>query len=785
MLISMNWINDFVDLSGLDLPKLIHQFTLSTAEVEDVYTIGADIENVVVAKILSVEDHPNSKKLHLLKVDAGDKIYDCVCGAPNVREGMVVPFAREGGKVGGVDIVCATIAGCESHGMCCSEKELGISADHSGLWEITDDIALGTPITEAYQICDTVFEVDNKSLTNRPDLWGHYGIAREFAALTGRELKPLSRMDLTPYAGLGDIDIDIIDRELCYRYSGLKVRNITKKVSPVNMRIRLFYCGMRAINLLADLTNYLMLEMGQPMHAFDCAKVDSIQVKRFSAPFDFETLDGTKRRVDENTLMICCNDEPVAIAGIMGGLNSEIEDNTDSLLLESANFDAVSVRKSSTRLGLRTDASMRYEKTLDPEMTVTAIEHFMQLLTEIDPGVQVISALTDVYVRHYDKIDLSFDKKYVDRYTGIDITNEQILNTLNALGFNASLENETFTVHVPTWRATKDVTIKADIIEEITRIYGYDNFEITSTKSALAPVMKSTNNNDDRFTKDLLVQRYGLHEVHSYIWCDAKKFRELNMEIEDNVRVINAMTPDHVVLRRSMVPTMISYVNENKAYAADFGLFEIARVIDGLREDGTANERKHLGVALFSRTKSEKELYLGLRDMLASVASELKHCPFEFSIVDAEHNWQHPRNTAAITLNGIRVGTLTVVHPAVQSKIDKKAVIVAGELDMDAISAIPAVVIHYDEPSRFPGIDIDLSLVVSDSQIFSSLAPAWQDVTPLLKNVSLIDSYNGLVKSITLRFTFSSKEKTLAKNEVQGFVDTIIENLGKIGVTLR
>ena len=785
MLISMNWVNDFVDLSGLDLEKLIHQFTLSTAEVEDVYHMGGDIENVVVARILSVENHPDSKKLHLLKVDAGDKIYDCVCGAPNVREGMTVAFAREGGKVGGTAITCARIAGVESHGMCCSEKELGISADHSGLWEITDDLPLGTPITEAYAIRDVVFEVDNKSLTNRPDLWGHYGIAREFAALTGRTLKPVTRMDLTPYKDLAPIDIDVIDRELCFRYTGLKVRNITKKVSPVDMRIRLFYCGMRAINLLADLTNYLMLELGQPMHAFDCAKVDSIQVKRFDKPFDFETLDGVQRHVDENTLMICSKGEPVAIAGIMGGLSSEIEDDTDSLLLESANFDAVSVRKSSTRLGLRTDASMRYEKTLDPELTTTAIEHFMQLLTEIDPGVEIISAMTDVYVRHYDKIDLSFDKKYVDRYTGIDISNEQILNTLNALGFNASLSGETFTVHVPSWRATKDVTIKADIIEEITRIYGYDNFRITSTKSALAPVLRTVNSNDDRFAKDLLVQRYGLHEVHSYIWCDAKKYKELNIEIEDNVRVINAMTPDHVVLRRSMVPTMISYVNENKSYANEFGIFEIARVVEGLREDGLCNERKHLGVALYSRTRSEKDVYLGLRDLMASIATELKHRPFEFRIAEAKHNWQHPRNTAEIWLDNVCLGFITVIHPAVQSKIDKKAVVVAAELDMDAFSALPASVIRYDEPSKFPGIDIDLSLVVSDTQTYSALAAAWADVTPLLKKVALIDSYTGAVKSITLRFTFSSMEKTLSKTEVQGWVDTIVERLGAMGVTLR
>ena len=652
MLISMNWINDFVDLSGLDLEKLIHQFTLSTAEVEDIYYMGRDIKDVVVARIVSIENHPDSKKLHLLKVDAGDKVYDCVCGAPNVREGMLVAFAREGGSVSGMEITCAKIAGYESHGMCCSEKELGISADHSGLWEITDDLPLGTQITDAYGVKDVVFEVDNKSLTNRPDLWGHYGIAREFAALTNRELKPVSRMDLTPYASLPGIDIDIRDKELCYRYTGLKVRNITKKVSPVDMRIRLFYCGMRAINLLADLTNYLMLELGQPMHAFDCAKVDSIQVQRFSAPFEFETLDGTKRRIDENTLMICFKEEPVAIAGIMGGLNSEIEDNTDSLLLESANFDAVSVRKSSTRIGLRTDASMRYEKTLDPEMTDVAIEHFMQLLTEIDPGVEIISSMTDLYVRHYDKIDITFDKKFVDRYTGIDISDEQILNTLSALGFAPTLENEVFTAHVPSWRATKDVTIKADIIEEITRVYGYDNFKITTTKAALAPVMRTAGNNDDRWTKDLLVQRYGMHEVHSYIWCDAKKYKDLNIEIEDNVRVINAMTPDHTVLRRSMVPTMITYVNENKAYANDFGVFEIARVINGLGEDGLCDEQKHLGIALYSRTKSEKDLYLGLRDIMASISKELKHRYFEFRIAAAKHNWQHPRNTAEIYLDG-------------------------------------------------------------------------------------------------------------------------------------
>ena len=295
MFISMNWIGDFVDLSGLDLEALIHRFTLSTAEVEDVYHMGEDLRDVVSGKILSVREHPNSKKLHLLQVDAGDKIYDVVCGAPNVREGLIVPFVKEGGMVSGQEIAVATIAGCESHGMCCSEKELGISADHSGLMELDPGTPVGVDVCDLFAIKDTVFEVDNKSLTNRPDLWGHYGIAREFAALTGRKLKPLETVELSQFDGLDPIKIDVQD-DLCYRYTGLKVRNIQKKVSPVDMRIRLFYCGSRAINLLADLTNYLMLEMGQPMHAFDCAKVDQIEVKRFDEPFPFTTLDGRSAR---------------------------------------------------------------------------------------------------------------------------------------------------------------------------------------------------------------------------------------------------------------------------------------------------------------------------------------------------------------------------------------------------------------------------------------------------------------------------------------------------------
>jgi len=786
MLISMNWISDFVDLSGLDKEELIKRFTLSTAEVEEIMIKGEDLKNIVAGKILSIEDHPNSKKLHLLKVDGGDKVYDVVCGAPNVRVDMVVPFAKEGGKAGGMDITKATIAGYDSYGMCCSASELGISADHDGLMELPQDTPIGTDITELYEIKDIVFEVDNKSLTNRPDLWGHYGIAREFATITGRELKEPKKMDLSAFEGLAPVEIDVHDKENCFRYSGLKVDNVTVKKAPVNMQIRLFYCGTRAINLLADLTNYLMLEMGQPMHAFDCGKVDCIEVKRFEKPFTFKTLDGEERVIDENTLMITSKGAPVAVAGIMGGLESEIEDDTTSLLLESANFDAVSVRKSSSRLGLRTDASMRYEKTLDPEMTVDAIKRFVYLLTEIDSGVKIVSALSDVYVKHYPVISLSFDKAYVDRYTGIDIKSDEIMKTLTGLGFKVSAENNVFNLTVPSWRSTKDVTLKADIIEEITRIYGYDNFNITTTLSPVAPVRRTEENLADNFVKDILVQHYNMHETDSYLWCDSKKYREIGIEVEKNVRLMNAMTPEHDTIRNSIVPSLLVFAHENRSYAQEYGIFEIGRVAEGFKEDSSCDEHKKLGIVLFSRTNTEKELYFKMLEILTVLFTEVKHVQPTFKKCEPNHPWQHPVNTAEILADDKAFGFVSTLHPVCGGKMDKKAAIVTAQVDMGDFAKMTTGDIWYQEPSKYPGIDIDLSLNIQPDTKFADLVPAWDIPDMPLKNVQLIDRFEAEgQKSITLRYVFSANDRTLSMEELQPYTDQILKNLSAMHVTLK
>lgn len=785
MFLSMNWIQDFVDLSGLDLMKLINQFSLSTAEVEnDIYHKGSDISGIVVAEIKSVEAHPDSKKLHLLKVDAGeDELVDVVCGAPNVRVGMKTAFAKLGAKIGDIEIAPRNLAGYTSNGMCCSEKEIGISDDNSGIMEITDDLPNGTDLKDAYAIDDIIFEVDNKSLTNRPDLWGHYGIAREFAALSGRELKPMPTADLSKYDNLPKVDMKIID-PLCQRYSCLQVENITATVSPVNMRIRLFYCGMRAINFLADLTNYLMLEMGQPMHAFDSRKVEKIRIKRFDKPFEFQTLDKVERHIDENTLMICNDDTPVAIAGIMGGLDSEIVDDTTTLTLESATFDAASIRKSTVRLSHRTDASMRYEKSLDPEMTVAAIGRFVNLMWETDPEATVVSALTDEYAYHYDKVELNFDKAFVDKYTGIKISNDTIISTLTSLGFEAKVNDDVFDVVVPSWRATKDVTMKADIIEEITRIYGYDNFDIHTTRSPLYPVRPNTEKTDEDKIKDLLVKRFSLHELHSYVWAYYDELKALNIDVEGVIKLQGATNPNIETIRNSMIPTQLCQVKSNTSFAPDFGIFEIGRVVTAVDENNLCVERKKLGITLYSKTKPMPVLYFELRDILETMADDLKHRSLTFEKKAAEHSYQHPRNLNKVICDGVEIGEIGIVHPVVSKKIDKKASVVFAEIDINDFSAIENASIQYEEPSKFPAIDIDLSFV---SSAFAPIAKAIKAAnSSLIKKVEVTDVYeDDNSKSITTRITFAHPEKTLTRDEVSEITDKIISTLKSDGIELK
>ncbi len=787
MFVSMNWIRDFVDLEGEDLDKLINRFTLSTAEVEGIEYKGADVKDVVVGQIISCEDHPDSDHLHVLKVDAGSEVFDVVCGAPNARSGIKTAFAKVGGSVCGMKISPAKLRGVMSYGMCCSAKELGISDDHAGIMELDDKYENGTDLKTIYPIDDVIFEVDNKSLTNRPDLWGHYGIAREFAALTGRPLKALPVAE-NDYKGDATVDVTIGNSDLCFRYSSVRVENITQHVSPITMQVRLYYCGSRAINLLADITNYIMLELGQPMHAFDGKKIDKIVVDTPKEAFKFTTLDGNERDITTDTLMIFNDKEPVAIAGIMGGLDSEIVDDTDTLVLESANFDGVCVRKSASRMALRTDASARYEKTLDPEMTMLALKRFLKLLSEADPGARCASKTADVYVKKYDEIVIPFDKSFLDRYTGIDISSDRIEATLLSLGFKVERKGDDFTITVPSYRATKDISMQADIVEEITRIYGYDNFEIKTTFEPLLPARPSIRKINENSVKDILVKRYAAHEVHSRIWCDPDDLKDLGLGVEDNVRLLGSSEEKNTgILRNSMIVSLLPIVYKNRSFDDSFIVFEVGRCVKGTNDDGTANERRMLGVCAYTKADTEKSLYMQCVDIVNTIFSEQKHVSVTYKKAQTAHAWQHPRNTTDIIAEGKVIGTINTLHPSTLAAIGRNSYVVCIEIDMDLFDEVNAKDLDFEEPSRFPAIDYDLSLVVPEGLRFEEMEKCWpKKDNPELSKVNVIDIYDASgTKSITARFSFVLPDRTLTGEEVSARIDRIVGKLGEIGVTLR
>ncbi|MBO5909978.1 MAG: phenylalanine--tRNA ligase subunit beta, partial [Clostridia bacterium] len=558
----------------------------------------------------------------ILQVDDGlENLTQVVCGAPNVRVGMKTAFARVGAQVQDIKIGKAKLAGIESFGMCCGEDEIGVGSDHSGIIELDSNLANGTDIKEVFPIDDVIIEVDNKSLTNRPDLWGHYGIAREFATIFKRELKlNIPRIDLRQYNNLPKLDVKV-ETEDCYRYSALTVDNVSVKKSPQVMKIRLNYCGMRDINLLADMTNYLMLELGQPMHAFDNNVVKGIRVITTKDKTPMLTLEGEEHIVDENSTLIC--DEqytPVAIAGVKGGLKSGISESTNSLLLESATFSPVAIRKTSRKIGLITDASLRYEKSLDPEMTTLAIERLVYLLQNIDNGIKVTSSLTDVQTYKYPTNTIKLSANFINKRGGVNIAESDMIDILNRLGFKVCGINDELEIIVPSWRATKDVSIKEDLVEEILRVYGYDNIKPATMNMPLNPVEQLPIHNFEYKTKRLLAEKYNLNELHSYIW-NYKEFNEdMGIKQESFVELLDSSNSGQSGLRSKLLPTMLKFFYENKNNFDEVSIFEIGRTAEGVDENKLAVEKRKLSIVLASMTKTEKELYFTLKKIVEDLS---------------------------------------------------------------------------------------------------------------------------------------------------------------------
>lgn len=562
MLISIDWIRDFVDIPNLPSKDIYTKFTLTTAEVEDVKTFNEHLEKIVVAEILSFEKHPEADKLNLVtfKISETD-IRKVVCGASNVRVGIKVPFAALGVQLpSGLVLEAKKIRGVLSEGMLCSEEELGFAEDSAGLLELPNHSKIGTSILELYGLKkDTIFDIDNKSLTHRPDLWGHYGMAREFSAMYGSPLKnPFDESWISSIRSKftnekSPIIPKLLGDSACKSYWGLSIDGVTIQESPEWMKTRLISCGLRSINNIVDISNYVMLEFGTPLHIFDRNQIngDEVFIKLLDSNENFITLDGVERSLVSGDTVICDSTQALVLAGIMGGSHSGVNTSTSNVFIEVANWKASFIRKTSTRLGLRTDSSQRFEKALDGNLAERTLLRTVELILELCPGSRIVGkaeyAGEALKLNQSNIIPTSFEK--IRSVLGCDITNEKIISILSSLDFKTVLDNQLLKVYVPTYRSTKDIEQESDLIEEIGRVLGYDNITPTSPLDTIAPVKLTEIQKIQRRIRDFMVIQGMSFELMTYPLIGEDLLSRSMWANENTLKLVNSLSLDHCIMR--------------------------------------------------------------------------------------------------------------------------------------------------------------------------------------------------------------------------------------------
>lgn len=804
MLISLNWINEFVDIHDLDPHALAERITMASAEVEHVTVFGQEIEGIVVGRVVEWRKHPDSKKLSLPKVDIGGEIVESVCGAPNCREGLLTVFCKAGGRIRGVGTVQARkVGGYPSNGVCCSPAECGLGDTHEQIVELPETFRPGDDIKTLAGIDDVVLEIDNKSLTHRPDLWGHYGFAREIAALVGRPLKPLPHLSPDTLKGRSTrrVPVTVEDADGCPRYSCLRFDNLRPLPSPLWMQVRLYHCGLRAISLAVDLTNYLLLELGQPMHAFDAEKIQSIRVASLREPIRFTTLDGIERTVPPNTVLICDGEQPIALAGIMGGLNSEVSENTTSVVLESANFNPYRIRRASIEIGHRTDSSLRFEKSLDPAMTVQAIGRFALLLREIDPGVTIGSELEDVDFTQKAPVELCVTAREIDRAVGEHVPAERVVDILRRLSFDVQQDGDVFRVVVPTFRATKDVTIAADVVEEVARVYGYDRVPATAPRVRLERYRFNYQRQLERRAKRTLAQRFGLLEAHTYPWVYDPWLKRLGerepgdtLAGQPVMRLSNAPAPETARLRPSLVPNLLALIERNQQWADRLGFFEIGSVFVAC-EDGCA-ETTALGIVLADRLAREGHdgMFFQLKGLIEWLFRVLRNTtptflPFNNDTLPSP--WVHPCKGCWITLADTSLGHFGSIQPEHLPEFARGTRLALCEINFGALAAIPEQRVTAAPIPRFPLVDLDFSFLVDETVRFADVERTIARLNhPLFRSSRLVDVYSGETlppgkKSFAVRVIIGADDRTLKSKEIDEFNARMIACLEAAGYVVR
>ncbi len=810
MKLSLNWIKDFVKIpDDMDLSKLAYDLTMSTVEVEGAESLAKRFDKIIVGEIKEVLPHPNADKLRVCKVDIGEEIKDIVCGGSNLEPGMKVVVACPGamvrwhGEGEPVEIKNAKLRGVASFGMICAAVEVGLddlfpAHDDHEIMDVTSfDAPAGTPIAKALDLDDIILEIDNKSMTNRPDLWGHYGIAREIAALYDLDLVEFDKY----VAGeLPEYDVRILDSDRCPRFIGAKVEGLSVKPSPFKMQSRIWRVGMRPINALVDITNYVMLATGQPTHVYDSNHIiDHIEVRRANEGEKLQLLNDKDLALSTDDLVIADGQGAVGLAGVMGGGKDSVLPETESVIFECANFESRGIRRTALRYDNRTEASSRYEKAVDPERCDQAVSLAMKLFSELYPEMKV-TAYKDLYVKKLEKKEIDVELEWLDRRLGMRIPQDVVAKKLGIMGYEVTFTEDKMHIVVPTWRSTGDVSIKADIMEEVARMYGYENFQPTSITTTFDGAINQLEVDLVRRIKEYLAFRCNMQEIFTYPWMTDEFVHAIMPSTDGILALATPPSPNESYVRCSLLPNICKAIVKNERNFDEFDIFEEAQIF--LDSDYTENykgeklpcQKKHLGCAFVGKSDNVAELFRRAKGVIGVMPRYTHMEALTFEKREKPY-WADETVWLNICLDGVKIGDLAL--------LSKKSALACGikvlsavlvELDMDALKPLKSRTNRYTRLPEFPMNEYDLSVLVDTSvkwdDIYGAIMAKKSDDS-LLKEVKFVDEYTGKQipqgkKSVTIRLIIGSGEKTLTGAEIESVAKSATKKLTKaLGVEIR
>lgn len=811
MKVSLNWIRDYVQLpADADLKKLAYDLTMSTVEVEDAVDLSRQFDHMVVGVINTIEQHPNADKLKVCKTDIGGEVKDIVCGGSNLREGMKVAVALPGsmckwhGEGDLVEIKKSKLRGVESYGMICGAVEIGLAdlfptKEEAHILDLSDfDAPAGTPLADALDLNDIILEIDNKSMTNRPDLWGHYGIAREIAALYDLPMNEFPHFDRNVENTSG-FHVTVEDAERCPRMTGTQIENVCVKPAPYWMQVRIWKTGMRPINALVDITNYVMLATGQPSHAYDSDHIAGhIIVRRAKAGETLTLLNGKELPLSTDDLTIADDAGIVGLAGVMGGAKDSILPTTSKVILEIANFQAAGIRRTALRYDNRTEASARYEKAIDPERCDQALDLSMQLFSDLYPEMKV-TGLVDEYPRHLKQAEIDVPLSWLERRLGKRLPQEEIQHKLELLGYTVSFQGDNMHLVVPTWRSTGDVSIQADIMEEVARMYGYENFEAAPITTTFDGAINQLDKDLERRIKEYLAIRCGMQEIFTYPWMDEQFVNAVLQSTDGILSLSTPPSPAERFVRSSLLPNLCKAVVKNERYFDEFSIFETAQVFRDENyttpydpREKLPSQRKNVAGAFATTDKDVTALFRKAKGVVEMMARYVHMEALTFKQTE-KPVWADNVVWLNIYRGDEKVGDLALLAKKVSMACGIKNMnVMLFQLDQDSLVPLKSRTNTFTHMAEYPMTDYDISLLLDGSV-------QWKDVlqtvggikSELLHGASFVDEYRGKQvpagkKSLTLRLAIGSKEKTLTSAEIEEVAAGVLNKIAKrFGAELR